>query len=113
MVSTRTVIYEKQSIMCSAVVFVFMLAALSFYAALLCVISVLYFCARSILLCQFHHCCLAVNHGWSTFCLHQRRVKFIDPGFVAGRYIRGCSPSEIFSTIREQCFASTECLRMD
>jgi hypothetical protein len=104
------VIYERQSIMCSAVVSAFMLAALSFYAALLCVFSVLYFCARLNLLCQFHHRCLAVNQRSSTFCLHRRRVTFIDPVFVARSYIRGCSPSKTFSTIREQCFPSTELL---
>jgi hypothetical protein len=72
-----------------------------------------YFCAGLMLLGQFHHRCLAINHGCSAFCLHQRRATFSDPVFVVGRCIRGHNPSKTFSTIQEQCFAAMECLRMD
>jgi hypothetical protein len=44
-----------------------------------------YFCAGLMLLGQFHRRCLAVNHGCSAFCLHQRRAMFSDPVFVVGR----------------------------
>jgi hypothetical protein len=33
--------------------------------------------------------------------------------FVGWRCMRGRNPSKTFSTIREQCFAATQCLRMD
>ena len=45
--------------------------------------------------------------------LHQGRAAFSDPFLVVWKFIRGQNPSKTFSTIREQRFAATECLRMD
>jgi hypothetical protein len=64
------------------------------------------------LLGHFRSCCLAVNYGCSAFPLHQSRLAFIDPLFAVGSCVRDCSPSKSFSIIQEQCFATTECLRM-
>ena len=54
-----------------------------------------------------------VNHGRSTFLLHQGRAAFSDRFLVVWRCIRGRNTSKTFSTIPEQRFAATGCLRMD
>jgi hypothetical protein len=50
-----------------------------------------YFCVGLMLLGKFHRRCLAVNHGCSAFCSHQRRAT----DFVVGRCIRGRNPSKL------------------
>ena len=105
--------YEGESIIRNAVTFVFLLAALSFLRASLDVVTSYHSCAGLKLLGQFLCPNRNVNHGRSTFRLHQGRAAFSDPFFVLWRCIRGRNTSQTFSTTLEQCFAATECLRMD
>ena len=98
--------YEDELIIIrNAVAFVFLLVALSF--------SSYHSCAGLKSLGQFLCSNRNVNRGRSTFRLHQGRAAFTDQFFVVWRCIRGRNTSKTSSTILEQCFAVTGCLRMD
>ena len=47
------------------------------------------------------------------FLYAPKKSTFSGPVFMVGRSIRGRNPSKTFGTMREQCIAATECLRMD
>jgi hypothetical protein len=109
-----TASFIQETIMCSAVVFLFMLAALSFYAVLLFMVSISQFLcmfdfAVSVLIISASQSNMVAPHSVCT----KKRVTLSDLVFVVGRYIRGHSQSKPSSTIREQCFAATECPQMD
>ena len=53
---------------------------------------------------MFYIICTGKIHDWNF------TATFSHPFFVV---FRGRNPSKTFSTIREQCFATTECLQMD
>jgi hypothetical protein len=80
-----------------------MLAALSFCAASLFVVSVLLFLrrfdvARSVTSFRW----LAVNHGCFVLCWHKRRETLSDPWFEVQICIRGHNPSKTLRTIRNR-----------
>jgi hypothetical protein len=88
-------------------------ATLSFCVASPYVVSVLLFCSGLMLLGHFSCHYLAVNHGFSTLFLHQRRGIFGDTGFVIWRCIRDHNLLKTFSKRQEQCLAAVECLWMN
>ena len=106
--------YEGESIIIrNAVAFVFLLAAPSFSHASLGMVSFYHCCASLKLTGQFLCRNRNINHGHCAFRLHQGRATFRDPFFVVWRCIRRRNPLKTFSTMWEQCFAATECLRTD